>query len=219
MKPSYIFKQIKSQIVIIIVLALALIVTISYLNYSTQDKKLPITPTTSTPPPLKNPPLTLPPNLNTSKNLLSYQAVEVGKTTDKEVSKLKNIKKKEVLEDNQVKYTFESVFPSADSQIITKQGLVEFKAIVTVDPETKETPNFSYYTNLYGTPDKEFVGSEAFGKFVETYIYLKQGLAFKVNPFTLEVYGIQTFKPTTLEDYLKKWGQDIKEYPKEEEDI
>lgn len=60
----------------------------------------------------------------------------------------------------------------------------------------------------YGKPDGEFWGEYKTVGF-KTYVFLKKGVALVANPNGGAVVQIWYFKPTTMAEFLSKWGQEL----------
>lgn len=141
-----------------------------------------------------------------------YSGVELGKTTDAEISRFPDIAKKEEMPDRKVVYEFESADPLRNNKIITEDGVAAYKSSVSITAQDYKTPKFSVYREAYGDAEAEYEGSVRYGRYIKTYFYGSKGFALIVNPLTDEVFEVQSFMPTSSEDYLAKWGQDAREY-------
>lgn len=147
---------------------------------------------------------------NESQKLSPLQKTIVGKTTDGEVEKLPNLQKKETLPDSSTKYTFSSQLTSRPNEIITHDGLVSFeKALLPLEPGKGGYAKASDYINVLGQPEKIIKGSRYWGWNVSTYIFASKGVTLTINSYANLVYEISFFKPTTIDDYIQKYGQDI----------
>lgn len=132
---------------------------------------------------------------------------KIGQTTDANLSSQPDLLKKTEA-DSQTVYTFKPAPNFVGNQVITEGGKAVFEKGTILEGQQK-LPLFSNYVAKYGKPETAFTGSKTFGKFEKTYVYASLGFALKVNPFTQEVNEVQKFAPTTAEEYLKKWGDDI----------
>lgn len=134
---------------------------------------------------------------------------KIGETSDNEISSDPDLLKKEIV-GNKTVYTFKSRPDIIRNIVITEGGKAAFeKGTIVKSPSA--LPFYSDYVNQYGQPEAEFSGSKSHGKFEKTYIYASLGFTLKVNPFTNEVDEVQKFTPTGVDEYLKKWGDDISE--------
>lgn len=120
------------------------------------------------------------------------------------------LQKKENLPDSATKYYFTSPLQGRPNMIISKADDVLFQSSVT-DP--KYPVKITDYSTSYGAAKWVFKGSNFYGLEARSYIYPERGFAFIGNPTTGEVLEQHLFHPTKVEDYLKKYGDDIPAYP------
>jgi len=193
----------KPILLLMIVLGLFLLITLAILSSSSPQEEL---PQEETSPKVIYP---QPPSGQASSQQRTYETIKIGETTSEEVKKLPELKGEQV-KGNQIEFAFKSGRFN-DNTVITENGVVVFKKIVTVDQQTWQHPPLSSYLGAYGKPEAEFTGSNTYGSRFKTYIFPSKGLAFIGNPVPDELYEIQVFEPTTLEQYRSKWGQDINE--------
>jgi hypothetical protein len=177
--------------------------------------------------PSQSPPPTSLPSLPSSKGLpvvieavdpqsqtafKGYYNIELGKTTDREIESLPNIVKKEVLPGKKISYELSSADSLRNSRVVTENSKAVFKSSVSITEQDFKTPKFSPYKQAYGNAEKAYIGSARYGRYITTYLYASKGFALIVNPLTDEVFEVQSFIPTSIEDYLANWGQDINAY-------
>jgi hypothetical protein len=142
---------------------------------------------------------TLPNNKEVFENLESLENTETAQ-------------RKENLPDGTVKYYFQSKNEDRENIFITQgeKGPILFERYVI-------TPNLpvkiNAFASLYGQPKWVFRGSEFYGSEAQTYIYPELGIAFIANPKTQEVFEQHIFSPAKVEDYVKKYGDDIPAQP------
>lgn len=141
----------------------------------------------------------------------------IGETSDKEISSNPDLLNK-VTQDDKTIYTFKPNPNLVGNQVITENGRAVFEKGTIVEAESK-LHLFSDYINKYGQPEAEYSGSKTYGKFEKTYVWASLGFALKVNPDTQEVDQIQKFTPTTVAEYLKKWGTDITSFVETKEEF
>lgn len=139
----------------------------------------------------------------------TYQQVEIGKTPDQVIKNLQGFKKEESFSNGESKYSFSSPVSNRDNIVITKNGVAVFKSAVSVEKTGWLHPSISEYKNLYGNPEAVYTGSRTFGEKAKTNVYASKGVAVIFNPFNNEVYEVQNFQPTTADEYLKNWGDDV----------
>lgn len=140
------------------------------------------------------------------------QRTVVGKTTDKEISEnptiKKDILKKEVLPDGQTQYSLKSPIDLVrPNEVVTQNGVVVRERLITRG--LHDFPRISLYKRMYGAPDKLIEGSKFYGEFMQTHIYARLGFAFLANPVTDEIHEFHVFKPTSAENYINQYGQDL----------
>ncbi len=156
-----------------------------------------------------------PPVNNTERTSQNYKIIPMQKTnpgvTTSDV--IAQLGQPRSVEDTSLgkQYNYKSASSLRDNQIIINGDTVIYEKIVTANP-TEQYPSLSELVSNLGTPEREFTGSEMFGKFLKTYIYASQGFAVRGNEFKDEVMEIQVFVPTTVDGYIEKWGSDLKDY-------
>jgi len=119
--------------------------------------------------------------------------------------------KKETLTGGAIKYTLSSSSPDRPNIVITTgSGYPIFQRfLISQSPGIKT----SIFTKIYGQPRWIFKGSILYGSSASYYIYADYGFALIVNSQTDQVLEEQTFSPMKIEDYIKKYGDDIAAYP------
>lgn len=144
----------------------------------------------------------------------NYLTIELNDSSEN-LERLPDLVSKTDLPNGIIKYEYLSTYPGINNIIISQNQKVAFKSNVTVSSDNYKTPLIDTYTNTYGLPRVEFTGSEKYGRFAKTYIYPDQGFALIFNPVTREVYEVQSFNPVSLDEYIRQWGSDMKDYSKE----
>lgn len=145
----------------------------------------------------------------------AYLKTSIGKTSDQEVAKLNNLKQKQVLPNGSIQYSFNSPLLKTDNLVVTRGGVVVFKRVFP-GTDDWDLPRVTDYISQHGNPERELTGSKNWGRFIKTYIYASQGFTFVGNPLSDEVVEIQSYLSMTVDEYITEWGQDIKDYSKEE---
>ena len=173
------------------------------------------TPGEPLPPPQPQPEQLVPKGIISEESFSTFKEVEIGKTTEQELQTLSNLTEKTTQNPDTREFVYNSAFDYRENAIITEDSVAAFKRIIPVNPNDWSSPQISYYQNIYGTPQAEHVGSATYGRFMKTYIYADKGAAVIFNPSTGEVFEIQLFSPVTVDQYLEKWGSDIKDYSQE----
>lgn len=126
--------------------------------------------------------------------------------------------KKSSLRNGNILYEFSSPDNLVHDEVITKHGTVIYEKVITVDSYAKH-PTISSYKKTYGDPQAIKRGSKTLGSFMTFFIYASKGITLLGNPFTDEVYQIQTYAPMTVNEYIQLWGDDIDKTPKNKEAI
>lgn len=159
---------------------------------------------------LGTPPDTLPERNQT----VPAQSTIIGKKIKPETEKKLDIIKKEASGEGKIIYSLNSKNPLRTDQIITQNEKIVFERVYI--PEDPNDPNHLLISAMiakYGQPEKIIQGSKLWGPFMNTYIYNNTGMAFIGNPNTNEVYELQNFTPLSLDEYIKRYGDDIDETP------
>ncbi len=145
---------------------------------------------------------------NKGAEIPSLKSLKLGKTTDKEIMMIPEVKRKEKIE-NGFSYSLSTKSPLRENLIITQEGKATF-ARLSIAADDISYGKASDYFKKFGQPNKTFKGSNYYGN-ANTYLYTQEGFAIIGNPNTDTIYEIQKFSPTTIENYLKLYGQDINE--------
>ncbi len=155
-------------------------------------------------------PTNVPGGSSTQHKISPTQKTIIEKTTKNEVEDLPGIIGKATLSDGATRYTFSSPLISRKNEVIVKDNQVIFERILV--PESSKDPGYvriSQYEKEYGKPQQTIRGSRFYGNLIRTYIYANKGFALIGNPITDEVFEIHTFNPTTVENYIQEFGEDI----------
>ncbi|HVF69109.1 MAG TPA: hypothetical protein VNA13_00945 [Xanthomonadales bacterium] len=118
---------------------------------------------------------------------------------------------REVLSDGNIKYTKLSTNPSRPEIIITNNGGYPLFKRLVLPPNNNLV--LSGFTKLYGQAKWVFKGSKFYGLDMKTHIYENYGLALVIDPKTDKVLEQHTFYPMKVEEYIKKYGDDIPDQP------
>lgn len=146
---------------------------------------------------------------------LPFQTTSIGQTTKDIEAKLPVKNKKVFSATGQIDYEVQSTNPFRPNKIVAKDEKAAFESIIL--PEVKTDIPFSRISEVkktFGEPNKDYVGSFYYGPFVSTFVYADKGFAIIGNSNTDEVYEIQQFIPTALENYVKLYGEDITNFKK-----
>lgn len=149
---------------------------------------------------------------STTQKIYSLQKTIINNTKDSEIQGLPDVIKTETLPNNTKEYLLNSPASlSRPNKIITQNGIVRYEQIITdeTNPASVTYATISRYKNVFGNPEKAIKGSRYYGSFMNTYIYASRGFALIGNPYTDEVFEVQTFVPTIVDKYIENYGQDI----------
>lgn len=121
------------------------------------------------------------------------------------------LESQKTLPDESIQYTYSSpVAGRPNLIIISKEGFVDFKR--SVIPE--DDPLFlNEFIGLYGPARWIFEGSIFYGDNTRTHIYPDYGMALKIDTQTGRILEQHTFIKTTVEEYIRKYGEDIPSIP------
>lgn len=118
---------------------------------------------------------------------------------------------KETLPDKTFKYSFKSAIDGRPNVIIAKNEYeIVFQSMVT---NPRFPVKITDYTDIDGPAKWVFKGSNFYGPDAQTHIYPERGLAFIAQPKTGEVLEQHFFDSMKVEDYVKKYGEDIPTQP------
>lgn len=148
------------------------------------------------------------------------EKTRIGETVQKQVEEgLKFSNKQLASKSGAIVYSIPSVNPLRPDEVRTQNGKVNFERINL--PEETQAVGYLQITNFqntHGQAEKVIKGSEFYGPFISYYIYAKKGITIIGNSHTDEVYELQRYQPMTVEEYLEKYGQDVKEGEPAKED-
>lgn len=193
------YSFIPKKTLLLIILLLGAIVVLGLILFVRQSKKATLLPA----PVISQSPPTL----------SSLQKSAIGKTTLDEVEKSHQITDKQVLANGDIEYSINSKVETRPDQIVFHNKLAQFERTVIVgNPTMSDTLKLSDQISRYGPAERIIKGSKFYGSHMDTYIYAAKGFTFIANTNANEIYEIQTFTPTSFENYLSNYGKDIKEY-------
>lgn len=142
------------------------------------------------------------------------QKTNIGKTITEDIDKTYSDASKQTLANGGIKYLISSGVNARPDEVVFVNNVAQFERTILIGRQTESNfVKMSAQILKFGPAEKVMKGSKFYGAHMETHIYSSKGLAFIVNPNSDEVYEIQTFTPTTLENYLSNYGEDIHEYP------
>lgn len=145
-----------------------------------------------------------------SPEITKYTRSQIKQTTTQELQSHPNLKNT-VQQDQQTLFHFPSPDITRDSLVVTENGVTVFERSITTDPDYFH-PKLETITQSLGNPEREFKGSNFYGPEMTAYIYASKGITIVANPNTKEVFEIQRFEPMSVDEYVTKWGSDLKSY-------
>lgn len=138
--------------------------------------------------------------------------ITINQTPERDIANLPNLKRKEASASGQTKYFLSSERTMRDDLIVTKNNTAIFERKVT-DSRDPNQPILEEITAQYGEPEMVKVGSYHYGDNEKVLVFAKLGFALLLDPYTNYIDEIQKFSPTTPEQYLSSWGEDIYKEP------
>lgn len=164
-----------------------------------------------------NRPVIVTPKPVTQEKVSPLQIAVIG-TNLSQVQDLLKDASTEQLADGSIKYVLPAAVPLRDNVVIAKNNQIIFEKIIT--PSNNQANGFSYLSDFiykFGDPQSIKKGSAVWGPFASYYIYADKGLTVVANPETDEVYEIQVYQPTSVENYISAYGQEIREFNPDDE--
>ena len=186
-----------------------LVVTLLVVSFLPNTPTTPTTRTSPTPLP-SGKGNTIPIPATSRDKQLPAQKSYIGSKEFNEQNPNIQVVRKETLSGGDIKYFIKSENVGIPGEIVVHNGEVIYERVLT-SPQ-KQNPNYSTTSELlqkYGQPTITYNGHKIYGFPALIYLYPDKGIAFIANKFTGEVYELQIFQPTTAEQYLKLYGQDI----------
>lgn len=144
---------------------------------------------------------------------LPFLKTKPGTTTKQEVEKMGNRQSVISKADGSLEYNFPSVLTKEVNSIVVKNDVVVFEKEISTNADYTQ-PRLSDFSSKLGNPEKIIVGSKKYGKGGAYYIYASKGITLVVNDLSKplnNIHEIHSYVPTSVEGYIKDWGQDIKE--------
>ena len=137
----------------------------------------------------------------TGKTLVNFSGSEY--TIDP--NNLQGLVSKSNLPDGQIKYILKATDQTKSDFIIAKGTTFVFRSTVYT---TDFQPALESFISLYGTPDKIVNGSKTYGAGTQKYIYATLGFTLFVNPQSKLVVQQHIFPPTSVDEYITKYGNE-----------
>lgn len=133
---------------------------------------------------------------------ISWKGIVPGETQELEVKSKLGEPENTSQQGPQTIFSFGSETGPAD-RIISENNIVGIIKIHYFEEQSLD----SFFAE-YGKPDGEFWGEYKTVGF-KTYVFLKNGIALVANPNSGIVVQIWYFKPTTITEFLSRWGQEL----------
>lgn len=147
-----------------------------------------------------------------ANNLSPLQKTITGKTSPQEIEQRFNVLNKQSLDSDKTSFTIPSSLVDRPDQIITQNNQAIFERTILIRNE-REIIKISSIISRFGPPERILTGSKYYGRHTRIYVYANKGFAFIAitNEATdeMEIYEIHAFVPTSVENYLKEYGEDI----------
>lgn len=193
-----------------------LAITISVFNTAQIPQKSPV-PEPKTPL-VQGIPIVIPNyDVSMQPTLSGYSEIIIGETSSDAIAKLPGLLETKTLPNGNMQFEFTSTDALRNNLVETEKDKAIFKRVVSITAGDYKSPDVTTYTQAFGAAEFEFTGSNRYGPYFITYVYPSRGFALIFNPYTNEVYEIQSFKPVSLEEYRNRWGDDINENLKQQE--
>ncbi|MBI2022342.1 hypothetical protein HYS97_00620 [Candidatus Daviesbacteria bacterium] len=147
------------------------------------------------------------------KSFNPLEKTQVGKTRESDIEvQFSPAKKFIATRSGEMVFELESISPLRPDEIRAKEGLVIFERIrLPENPSQIGYSTISSFKVQFGQPEKTIKGSKFYGPLFETLIYSSKGVTIIGNPFTDEIFEVQRYTPTSIEDYINRYGEDIEE--------
>lgn len=155
-------------------------------------------------------PIPLQPREINLQQISPLQKTTIGRTTEDDVEKIFAQGEKEIINQNETKYSIPSSVNLLPHEVVVENGIVVFERIIA--PKDKTSPSFaklSDYIDYLGQPEEIVTGSKLYGDFISTYIYAKRGLAIVGNNDADIVYEFHKFMPIATNEYKERYGTDL----------
>jgi hypothetical protein len=152
------------------------------------------------------------PTIPKSQQLNSTQKTIPGQKIDRVVlEKFPGFISKEVLPGNQAQYNIKSELLARPNQIIvSSESMVLFeREILPSSPKKVGYTTFSQLKKTHGDPERIIKGSKFYDWYIEAYIYTSKGFTAIGNPNTNEVYEMHFFIPSSIDEYIQAYGEDL----------
>lgn len=125
---------------------------------------------------------------------------------DSDPSGLENVQKVENLTNGSIRYTYTSSKPSRPNIIIAKENRTIYQRSI---PQPNADIPVENIIKIFGQPERIINGPSFYGNNTTTeYIYAQEGVSVVVNKQSGQVVEHHYFRPTTVDEYLRNFGND-----------
>lgn len=150
--------------------------------------------------PTVNPPSIVVPNPTIFPgNAFKNHKATIGETTNAQLKNLPNLIEEKTASDGGKIFSYTSSLLDRPNLVTTSpSGIATFERGVI---PSGENISLSEIKSKLGDEEKLIEGS-SYGKAVNTYIYSSRGFSILANPFSDEIYEVQTFIPMSADNYI-----------------
>lgn len=143
-----------------------------------------------------------------STHLTNLQITQIGLTTPQDLASKYPSASREVLGSGDQRYTIPSQIDTRPNEVLFHGDKAVFERTIIVQSQDK-TLTISGLIASLGQPEKIAPGSKFYGYYLKTYIYASKGIAFIGIPDINEVFELQSFVPSSIDEYMRNYGEDI----------
>lgn len=135
--------------------------------------------------------------------VFSWKGVVPGETQTAQLTNILGIPENSSQERSQITFSFRADDGGPPDRIISENNVVGI-----IKEHYFEGKNLTSFIEEYGQPEAEFWGEYKTVGF-KTYVFPGKGIALVANQNDGGVIQIWYFKPTTISEFLLKWGQGL----------
>lgn len=136
----------------------------------------------------------------------------IDKTTQQQVEKMQDVVATPEA-DGITTYTVPSVNAILPDTIQTQNNTVIYERTSLYTSNPGGFPSLSAYLQKLGTPEQVIQGNIIYGEGINSYLFPHYGVVLIGNSATNETYEIQRFSPMSLLEYLRQYGDTVKQEP------
>lgn len=134
----------------------------------------------------------------------------IDKTTQQQVEKIQDVVASASPEDTTT-YTFPSVNALIPNEVQTQNGVVTYERTSTFTSDPGGFPSLQGFMRTLGSPEQTIQGNIVYGEGINAYLFPNKGVVLIGNPATDETYEIQRFTPMSVIEYLRQYGDSVKQ--------